>query len=66
MLVVISCGNPLPARKYQPTYTKAELQYKTDTKTLEDVLAKLMNVRDDIDHDELAAVNQGKNYSCSV
>lgn len=38
-------------RKHQ--LTKAEIEYKTSTKTLEEMLAKLMNT------DDLASTNQG-------
>ena len=60
--MTISCGTSIPARKHQ--LTKADLQYKTDTKTLEKMLAELMDIRDedirDDDREDMASSNQGE------
>lgn len=52
-LVMVASGNILPSRKEQ--FTKAEVMKTTDTKTLLDMLAKLMNTLDSND----ATINQG-------
>ena len=54
-LVLAACATSMPARKHQ--LTKAEIQYKSDTKTLYDMLAKLMNTHDG--KELLATTNQG-------
>lgn len=60
-LLIVSCGNSIPVRKYQ--LTKAEIEYKTDTKTLEKMLAKLMT---NMHNGKVATTDQGAFFSRSV
>lgn len=55
--LLISCGNSIPMSPRTHQLTKAEIEYKTDTKMLEEMLAKLM--MDMHNGDKLTTTDQG-------
>ena len=47
IFAALSCGSSLPAAR---KFTKAELQYNTNTKMLEELLTRLMAIDEDADN----------------